>query len=52
MTIHVAREGENGRYLVLYRVDPEADTPTIDVLRLLHDLMDLPRHVDFDGDDD
>ena len=42
--LHVAREGRKGRHFVLYRTESEADPPAIDVLRLLHDSMDLPRH--------
>ena len=42
--LHVARGGRKGRHFVLYRADFQADPPTIDVLRLLHDSMDLPRH--------
>ena len=45
MVLHVARGGRKGRHFVLYRADSQADTPVIDVLRLLHDSMDLPRHV-------
>lgn len=41
--LHVARKGRNGRHLVIYRVSGERTT---DVLRVLHDSMDLPRHVD------
>ncbi len=43
--LHVAREGRKGRHFVLYRVRSQAEPPAIDVLRLLHDSMDLPRHV-------
>ena len=43
--LHVARGGRKGRHFVLYRVHPQAEPPAIDVLRLLHDSMDLPRHV-------
>lgn len=50
MMLHVARKGRKGRHLVLYRVDSEADIPTVDVLRLLHDSMDLSRHIDSDRD--
>ena len=42
--LHVARGGRKGRHFVLYRANSQADPPTIDVLRLLHDSMDLPRH--------
>ena len=45
MVLHVARRGRQGRHFVLYRADSQAETPVIDVLRLLHDSMDLPRHV-------
>ena len=52
-TLHVARDGFKGRHLVMYRVGLPAEPPVIDVLRLLHDSMDLPRHLsspeDFDA---
>jgi toxin ParE1/3/4 len=41
-TLHVARSGRKGRHLVVFRVGSKQ---TIDVLRLLHDSMDLPRHL-------
>ena len=44
-TLHVARGGRKGRHLVLYRVDDTGERLTIEVLRLLHDSMDLVRHV-------
>jgi len=40
LTLHVARQGRAGRHFVVFRAT-ESD---IDVLRLLHDSMDLPRH--------
>lgn len=42
-TFHVARKGRKGRHFVLFRRGGGRDV--IDVLRLLHDAMDLPRHV-------
>ena len=39
-TLHVARSGRKGRHFVVFRVDGDG---FIDVLRLLHDSMDLPR---------
>lgn len=42
MSLHVAREGRKGRHFVLFRV---AGEKTIDVLRLLHENMDLVRHL-------
>lgn len=52
MTLHVARKGRKGRHLVLYRTDPGASIPTIEVLRLLHDSMDLPRYMSPDENGD
>lgn len=40
-TLHVARKGRAARHFVLFRVAGS----DIDVLRLLHDSMDLPRHL-------
>ncbi|MDE0374021.1 MAG: type II toxin-antitoxin system RelE/ParE family toxin [Rhodospirillales bacterium] len=51
MTLHVARGGRKGRHFVLYRVSESAEAPTIEVLRLLHDSMDLVRHVGSATDD-
>lgn len=42
LTLYVARQGRKGRHFVVFRVGGET---TIDVLRLLHDSMDLVRHV-------
>lgn len=41
-TLHVARQGRKGRHFVVFRA---TEGQTIDVLRLLHDSMDLARHV-------
>ena len=41
-TLHVTRQGRKGRHFVVFRV---GGASTIDVLRLLHDSMDLVRHV-------
>lgn len=46
-TLHVARQGRKGRHFVIFRT---AEERTIDVLRLLHDSMDLAKHVS-DGND-
>jgi len=42
LTLHVARQGRKGRHFVVFRV---SGARTIDVLRLLHDSMDMVRHV-------
>lgn len=41
--LHVARQGRKGRHLLLFRVH-EQDC-VIEVLRILHDSMDLARHL-------
>ncbi len=43
-TLHVARQGRKGRHFVLFRVTSVDGQDVIDVLRLLHDSMDLKRH--------
>jgi toxin ParE1/3/4 len=40
-TLHV---GRRGRHIILFRIGTEPDQ-TIDVLRILHDAMDLAQHV-------
>jgi toxin ParE1/3/4 len=50
-SLHVARRGRRGRHLLLFRVSTTpASARTIDLLRVLHDAMDLPRH--FPGSDE
>jgi toxin ParE1/3/4 len=44
-TLHVARGGHKGRHFVLFRVGPDKHQRHIEVLRLLHDSMDLTRHI-------
>jgi toxin ParE1/3/4 len=41
--LHVARNGRKGRHEVVFRVDER--TRIIEVLRILHDSMDLARHI-------
>lgn len=43
-TLHVARKGRKGRHFVMFRVGSFQGQKVIDVLRLLHDSMDLERH--------
>lgn len=42
LTLYVARNGRKGRHFVLFRAN--AATGSVEVLRLLHDSMDLTRH--------
>jgi toxin ParE1/3/4 len=46
-TLHVARQGRRGRHLILYR---PAHGNVIEVIRILHDAMELARHVPPDND--
>jgi toxin ParE1/3/4 len=41
-TLHVARLGRKGRHLVVFRISAGQ---AIDVIRLLHDSMDLAKHL-------
>lgn len=43
-TLHVARQGYTGRHFVVFRTGTGL---TIEILRLLHDSMDLARHLPF-----
>jgi toxin ParE1/3/4 len=44
-TLHVARKGQRGRHFILFRVRAAEQPPVIEVQRILHDAMDLARHV-------
>ncbi|MCA3158778.1 MAG: type II toxin-antitoxin system RelE/ParE family toxin [Burkholderiales bacterium] len=46
-TLHVARQGRKGRHFVIFK---EAEGHAIDVLRLLHDSMELARHIPLAND--
>lgn len=48
-TLHIARRGQRGRHLLVYREEPKQ---RIEVLRILHDAMDLGQHVGPSGDDE
>ena len=43
-TLHVARHGRRARHLLLYRI---VDRRMIEIVRILHDRMDLRRHLPF-----
>ncbi|MEW5886414.1 MAG: type II toxin-antitoxin system RelE/ParE family toxin [Pseudomonadota bacterium] len=43
-TLHVARHGGKGRHLLVFFVDEAACE--VEILRVLHDSMDLARHLD------
>jgi toxin ParE1/3/4 len=48
-TLHVARHGRRGRHLLLYRVTGDRK---IEIARILHDSMDLRRHLPFSPEND
>jgi toxin ParE1/3/4 len=47
-TLHVARSGRRGSHFLMYRAAPMR---TIEIVRILHDRMDLQRHVPFAPDE-
>ena len=44
-TLHVARKGRKGRHFVMFRIGHDQGREVIEVLRILHDAMDLQRHL-------
>lgn len=49
-TLHVARRGRKARHFVMFRIGRDNQTEVIEVLRVLHDAMDLPRHLPLEDD--
>lgn len=48
-TLHVAHHGRRGRHFLAFRIEAGSREKNIQVLRILHDSMDLKRHL---ADDD
>ncbi len=44
LSLHVARHGRRGRHFVIFRIVDES-ARILEVLRVLHDAMDFPRHI-------
>jgi toxin ParE1/3/4 len=44
-TFHIARKGRRGRHFVVFRIGHDQGREVIEVLRVLHDSMDLQRHL-------
>jgi toxin ParE1/3/4 len=44
-TLHIARNGRKGRHFVMFRIGGDEGREVIEVLRVLHDAMDLSRHL-------
>jgi toxin ParE1/3/4 len=49
-TLHSARNGRKARHFILFRTARVGDQQIIEVLRVLHDAMDLARHLPPDQD--
>ncbi|QQP91039.1 type II toxin-antitoxin system RelE/ParE family toxin [Skermanella sp. TT6] len=47
-SLHVARKGRKGRHIVLYRASVSGEEAFVDVLRILHDSMDIMTHLPVD----
>jgi len=43
--LHVARNGRHGRHFLIFQASSSSLRRRIDVLRVLHDAMDLSRHL-------
>lgn len=46
----IARSGKRGRHLIVFRTAPDRNAKTLQILRILHDAMDLLRHVSPDDE--
>lgn len=44
-TLHVARDWHKGRHMIVFKPLTTPDSKVINVLRILHDRMDLERHL-------
>lgn len=44
-SLHVARKKRKGRHFVLFRIVRRENREIVEVLRILHDAMELERHV-------
>jgi toxin ParE1/3/4 len=47
-SLHIARRGRRGRHVILFTTSE--DNPQIRIIRILHDSMDLARHLPSDSD--
>jgi toxin ParE1/3/4 len=43
LSLHISRRGKPARHFILFRASISSEPQTIDVLRILHDSMDLKR---------
>jgi toxin ParE1/3/4 len=45
MSLHVARKRRKGRHFVIFRAGPDGTQRYVEVLRVLHDAMDVQSHL-------
>jgi toxin ParE1/3/4 len=45
-SLHVARQGRKGRHFIIFQTADASPGKCIDVLRILHDRMELERHLE------
>ena len=45
LTLHVAQSRREGRHILVFRIDERSDQPIVSVVRILHDSMDIMRHI-------
>ena len=45
LILPIGRSGRRGRHLIVFRVASNLNARTLQVLRILHDAMDFPRHL-------
>lgn len=48
LTLHAARSGRKARHLIVFRAESDRDEKIIQVLRILHDAMDIQLHLPSD----
>lgn len=45
LTLHIARRRRKGLHVIVFRVQRGSDGERIEVVRILHDAMDIARHL-------
>jgi toxin ParE1/3/4 len=45
-TLHTARTGRKARHIIVFRADPHRFEEGVQVVRILHDSMDMARHIE------
>jgi toxin ParE1/3/4 len=50
-TLHASRQGRRSRHILVFRCDSDDNEEIVQVLRILHDAMDVARHFPASEDD-